>query len=1185
VALPAFMMSGPGRPTPPAKGEPKFQFKYYSACAPYRGYDGLSFGTVYGAVVAVVVALVVRRGEVAFEHMLCCALPALLHVMLFLAAQWSVEVRCFVRFRLENEVERATHVKVSPILPDDGQGRVRKVLLVPVVREGSDISIVYQRKKLVFDHSAKRFQRLKFDVSLPLGTYMNATGLRDKDANTIARKYGLNDLDIPIPTFEELFQEHAVAPFFVFQVFCVLLWLMDDYWYYSLVTLFMLIVLECQMVQRRRHDLRELRAMRIPPRPIHVYRDSAWKTILSNQLVPGDIIALMRKVDAPCPCDVLLLQGSALLNEAMLTGESVPQMKVALSLPPESLELQVPLDMKGLHKQHVVNAGTQILMHQNTAKAKNFKKLPSTSSSAAAIGYVLRTGFDTTQGKLCRTIIFSAERVTVTSREALYFIMLLLAFALVSCAYVLYDGLVVAPTRAEEQPRSTFKIFLSVSHIITSVVPPEFPIMLSLGVNLSLVALVQHRIYCTEPFRVPAAGKVETCCFDKTGTLTSDSYEVEGVHGLAKPAETRDGKDGTDGGTTAPQPLPFLTSCVMAACNGLTKIEGEVVGDPLERAALQEVGWIMPGPDVVQSKDGKGSDRLQVLRRWPFASELQRILVLVHHKGPGGTGRGSDFDRVLVLVKGSCEILLPRLSEPPADFAKLHQGFAKLGLRVLCLAAKQLPSELAGADPEHMNREDLEAGLEFCGLLVLRNTEKPNTATTIKQLRRSYHRVVMITGDNPQTACQVAIRVSMVDRPLLILEPAATAADTTASLGDNGHPALEWRSRDDASQPTRPFDVQRVGALAMKHALCVPGWSLARLESEQLRHLAPFVSIFARVSPQQKEQVVHALNSQSCTMMVGDGTNDVGALKHAHVGVSLLTSAGPSAAEVPRKRAGARPQTDLDGQAPIVRLGDASIASPFTHKGDSVKCSVQILRCGRATLSTVLMMYKIMGLNSIVTAFAFSALTLDGVKLGDGQTAAESLLTSMCFFLVSRSAPSKQLAKQMPVSSVFAWPVLLALALQLAVHVAVLLSGWMLASSLRSKDFKRDLDGDFEPNLVNTVIFEIVAAMHASSFLANYEGRPFMQPMWSNRALAYSLGAFVILVLLLAAEVVPELNSALSLVPSPSEEFRWRIVTLVVADIALSVLLSKAVSSFALMSRGRAAERRAQDLGLGLRSS
>merc|ERR1712166_747628 len=101
----------------------------------------------------------------------------------------------------------------------------------------------------------------------------------------------------------------------------------------------------------------------------------------------------------------------------------------------------------------------------------------------------------------------------------------------------------------------------------------------------------------------------------------------------------------------------------------------------------------------------------------------------------------------------------------------------------------------------------------------------------------------------------------------------------------------------------------------------------------------------------------------------------------------------------------------------------------------------------------------------------------------------------MCFFLVSRSAPAKDLAKQLPTFSVFHWSVTLSLLCQLATHLAILLYGWQLANAHRPADWKRDLEGDFDPNLTNTVVFQLMASMHASSFLANYEGHPFMQPL------------------------------------------------------------------------------------------
>ena len=141
-----------------------------------------------------------------------------------------------------------------------------------------------------------------------------------------------------------------MAPFFVFQVLCLLLWSLDDYWYYSALTLLMLLFFEGVLAKQRLVSLQNLRSMKRNPTAVYVFRCGKWQLVSSVDLVPGDVMSLsFGNVDTAgaggkrggrsggavesektVPCDALIIRGSCVVNEAMLTGESVPQVKESL---------------------------------------------------------------------------------------------------------------------------------------------------------------------------------------------------------------------------------------------------------------------------------------------------------------------------------------------------------------------------------------------------------------------------------------------------------------------------------------------------------------------------------------------------------------------------------------------------------------------------------------------------------------------------------------------------------------------------------------------------------------------------------------------------------------------------------------------------------------------------------------
>ncbi len=579
---------------------------------------------------------------------------------------------------------------------------------------------------------------------------------------------------------------------------------------------------------RAERALAALRKLAVPT--VKVRRDGHAVVIQATQVVPGDIL-LLEAGDAVAADARVLRSISLRVEEAALTGESEPVSKHTDPLPLDNLPVA--------ERRNMVFMGTWVTYGKGEA-------------------VVTATGSHTELGKIAH-MLRTVEREPTPLQKRLARLGRDLSIAAVGLIVVIF---VLGLLRGED-PRL---LFITAISMAVAAVPEGLPAVVTIALALGAQRMLRRNALIRKLPAVETLGSVTTICSDKTGTLTENRMTVIALDGFGKRFDVAQ--------VTQQPPIPgpvqvlqertsrmdpdFVLMLVIGAlCNDaelLPPKDGEdyrAVGDPTEAAlvvAAARFGLLKPELERI----------LPRVAEVPFTSERKRMTTVhrVHqaaleehpHLRPlweAIFAHVGELPPYIVLAKGAADILLERSNriwkdgyvqpmqpEFREEILQENEKLASEGIRVLGLALRGLYEPPVEENLE----EQVEHDLIFAGLVGMQDPLRPEALEAVRTCREAGIQVKMITGDHPITARSIARQLGLVNGGGRILT----------------------------------------------------GYELETLPKEALQEQVEEVTVFARVSPQHKLNIVEALQNRGhIVAMTGDGVNDAPALKKADIGVAM----------------------------------------------------------------------------------------------------------------------------------------------------------------------------------------------------------------------------------------------------------------------------------------------------------
>eukprot|EP00746_Dinoflagellata_sp_MGD_P083142 gnl/MRDRNA2_/MRDRNA2_33092_c0_seq1.p1 gnl/MRDRNA2_/MRDRNA2_33092_c0~~gnl/MRDRNA2_/MRDRNA2_33092_c0_seq1.p1 ORF type:complete len:1199 (-),score=224.83 gnl/MRDRNA2_/MRDRNA2_33092_c0_seq1:270-3638(-) len=753
----------------------------------------------------------------------------------------------------ESALNRAIHKWISWVLGALGADRnkVTEIVQVQHTQDGKSF-IILRGAKYTFAEDIGEFTAMQAVPQRKVGELRRRieNGLDEGEVKDRMTVFGPNKIDVAVPTLSGAILQEVSGYGYMYQLFFTYQWYFLGSWKVASIWVAVFVssaVMKAWIMRKNRLILRE--SSESGNRGFKVMRGGKEVTVGSQDLLPGDI-ALFQESGVVVPTDCFLLEGSLLIDESVVTGEATPVQKFRL---PDDQNKVVRARQD---KKNYLFAGTSILQTDCCCKA-----------------VVVDTGVNTSRGQLLNASLYPNPLWIKFDEDYKILFVYSFIFGIIAGAVIMH----MMGWGVESLFQGGFAIWNTFS--------PLLPVALVMGQSRAASRLREaHGILCLTPARTAVAGRVDIAVFDKTGTLTEDGLDMVGVI-LQGGADHQAGDplfNPSDWSQLGTNPRAHGMRLVMGMAHNVAAHGSDLAGSQVEITMLQKSGG-QPDSTSGQINTMSWPDgmRVETVEKFPFNHHTMTMSVVVKCQNPVAISEPTKEGRRFALVKGAPEKVAElcqqsgNAQDPEAGqgstggkhfemqrLLEANNTLSRQGCYVLMAAFKQLPDDSS----ETLSRDSVESkgSLQPLGLLVFRNALRKESPGLITELKSGSIPSVMASGDSHLTAAAIAREVGILTYSKVLI------ADVESYK-------IKWRDMD-TNAPGDPMvdDAELV--------LSGDAWACTRDDTPWLSK----AKVFGRISPEQKVEIVEAfIRLGHIAMFVGDGGNDSGALRAAHVGVAL----------------------------------------------------------------------------------------------------------------------------------------------------------------------------------------------------------------------------------------------------------------------------------------------------------